>query len=141
MPATVAEIDPDIMEIVHLYDFMHFPGSNVSITNLDPVVSSAPGNGSLPVRVNLMTAASPNPFNPMVAISYALDRDSLVRVAIYDIQGRMVRTIFNGPQGVGEQSVTWDGTDRTGRDMPSGTYLYRVDAGLSAGMGKITLAK
>ena len=140
-PATVAEIDPQLMEIVHVYDYMHFPGSNVSITNLDPVVSSIPGNGGLPVRVNLMTAAAPNPFNPMVAISYALDRDSQVRVTIYDIQGRMVRTIFNGPQSVGEQSITWDGTDRTGRDMPSGTYLYRVDTGLSAGMGKITLAK
>jgi hypothetical protein len=141
VPATVAEIDPDIMAIVHLYDFLHFPGSNVSVTNLDLVVSSAPGSGGLPVRVNLMTAATPNPFNPMVTISYALERDSQVRVAIYDIQGRMVRTIFNGPQGIGEQSVTWDGTDRTGRDMPSGTYLYRVDTGLSAGMGKITLAK
>ncbi len=141
LPATVVEIDPHAMEIVHLYDFLHFPGSNVSITNLDLVVTATPGNGSLPARVELMTAASPNPFNPMVEIRYALDRDSQVRVAIYDIQGRMVRTIFNGPQGVGEQLVTWNGTDRTGRDMPSGTYLYRVDTGLSAGMGKITLAK
>jgi hypothetical protein len=85
--------------------------------------------------------ASPNPFNPRVNISYALDRDVLVHVTIYDIQGRIVRTLFDGPQALGEQSVTWDGRDRTGRIMPSGTYLYRVDTGAAADMGKITLAK
>jgi hypothetical protein len=85
--------------------------------------------------------ASPNPFNPRVKISYALNSNALVLVTIYDIQGRIVRTLFNGPQTVGKQSVTWDGRDRIGREMPSGTYLYRVDTGMATGRGKITLAK
>lgn len=140
-PATVTVVDPAAMTILHQYDFLHFPGSNVSVTNLDPVASAVPGHGSLPSATQLMTSAAPNPFNPQVAISYLLERDSLVRVEIYDIHGRLVRTLHNGPQSVGEQSVTWDGRDRQGRNMPSGTYLYRVNTGTAAGMGKVTLAK
>lgn len=141
LPASLTMVDPETMAIVHQHSFMHFPGVNVSITNLDPVTSGVPLGGNVPVRANLVTAASPNPFNPQVTISYALESEALVRVSIYDIQGRMVRSLFNGPQGVGEQSVAWNGRDRHGRDMPSGTYLYRVDTGLSFGMGKVTLAK
>ena len=62
-------------------------------------------------------------------------------MAIYDIHGRLVRTLHNGPQSAGEQSTMWDGRDRSGRNMPSGTYLYRVDTGISVGYGKVVLAK
>lgn len=140
LPATITIVDPQVPEIYIQHDFLHFPGSNLSVTNLDPPVSATP-HGSLPSVGNLLTSASPNPFNPRVEIKYALERDALVRVAIYDIHGRMVRTIHNGPQSAGERSVVWNGRDRHGRDMPSGTYLYRVDTGEVAGMGKITLAK
>ena len=137
---TISVINARMRELVHRYDFLHLPGWNVSVTGLDPIVSATP-HGGLPTAGTLMTSASPNPFNPRVEIKYALERDALVRVAIYDIHGRMVRTIHNGQQSAGERSVTWDGHDRNGRAMPSGTYLYRVDTGSTAGMGKITLAK
>jgi hypothetical protein len=140
-PATVTVVDPAAMTVLYQYDFLHFPGSNVSVTNVGPVASAVPGQGGLPSATHLMTTAAPNPFNPMVAISYVLERDALVRVAIYDIHGRLVRTLHNGPQSAGEQSVTWDGRDRQGRNLPSGTYLYRVNTGTAAGMGKVTLAK
>jgi hypothetical protein len=140
-PAFVTVIDPAVPEIAHQLHFLHFPGWNISVTNLKPNASAVPRSGGLPSAGYLQTAAAPNPFNPRVTISYALERDALVRVAIYDIHGRLVRTLHNGPQSVGEQSTVWDGRDRNGRNMPSGTYLYRVDAGTVAGFGKVVLAK
>jgi hypothetical protein len=140
-PATLTVIDPVVPEILNFHDFLHFPGWNISVTNLDPFVSAAPQRGGLPAAALLQTTAAPNPFNPRVTISYTLELDAQVRVAIYDIHGRLVRTLHNGPQSAGEQSTMWDGRDRSGRNMSSGTYLYRVDTGTSAGYGKVVLAK
>jgi len=140
-PAFITIIDPTVPEIVHEHNFLHFPGWNVSVTNLKPNATAVPRSGGLPSAGYLQTAAAPNPFNPRVTISYSLERDAQVRVAIYDIHGRLVRTLHNGPQSVGEQSTVWDGRDRHGRNMPSGTYLYRVDTGAVAGFGKVVLAK
>lgn len=71
----------------------------------------------------------PNPFNPRTTIRYTLDASSPVRLTIYAVDGRLVRRLEDGGREAGEHRVVWDGLDGGGRAVPSGTYLYRLEAG------------
>ena len=77
----------------------------------------------------------PNPFNPSTLISYALPKASLVTVKIYDMLGREIRTLINGQQNAGVNSIQWNGENNYGSKVSSGTYIYMLKA------GDFTLAK
>ena len=68
----------------------------------------------------------PNPFNPATEISFALERDGAVTLAVYDVSGRCVRTLFRREMTSGVHSVIWDGTDEGGVAVGSGVYLCRL---------------
>lgn len=71
----------------------------------------------------------PNPFNPETTISYSLDSGSAVTVAIYDLSGRMVKSLSSGYKSAGDYSVNWDGSNEYGNNVPSGMYFYQINAG------------
>ncbi len=71
----------------------------------------------------------PNPFNPQTRISYALPEGVNVRVSIHNILGQTVRTLVDSYQEPGFKNVIWDGTDEAGRQVSSGLYFYRLEAG------------
>ncbi len=77
----------------------------------------------LPVAVSRIGPACPNPFNPKVSLPFELARAGTVTIGIYDLRGRLLRTLLNGPMPVGRHQVTWDGRDGQGRRATSGTYL------------------
>ncbi len=71
---------------------------------------------------------SPNPFCRSTAILYSIGsavggQPSAVNLSIYDLAGRLVRTLVDAEQGPGSYSVTWDARDLLGRDVPTGIYL------------------
>ncbi len=69
----------------------------------------------------------PNPFNPMTTIRFDLPADGKVTLAVYDVSGRLVRTLVGGqPLDAGHHDVTWDGTDDGGTKTASGIYFYRL---------------
>jgi len=68
----------------------------------------------------------PNPFNPTTQISFLMPRSAEVKVVIYDMLGRKIRTVFEGQKGVGLHTVTWDGKNEFGIDVASGTYIYNL---------------
>jgi hypothetical protein len=95
-------------------------------------------------RLNLMSAAGdvwtpalgwsleqnqPNPFNPGTSIPFSLGAASVVKLAIYDCQGRCVRTLVAEAMQPGEHRVLWDGRDTNGRAVASGLYFCRLQAG------------
>lgn len=53
---------------------------------------------------------------------------SAIALRIYDVGGRLVKTLVEGPQPAGEESVTWNGRDDAGRPVASGVYFYRLTA-------------
>lgn len=71
----------------------------------------------------------PNPFNAVTEIRYALPSECKVKLVIYNILGRKVRTLVNEQQSTGLISVRWDGRDDKGSDVSTGIYLYKLQAG------------
>jgi hypothetical protein len=84
----------------------------------DPVADAAPR----PLRLG---QNAPNPFNPTTTIAFDLPRSTHVRLGIYAVDGRLVRTLLDERRSAGAHRVTWDGRDNAGRKQASGTYLYR----------------
>lgn len=71
----------------------------------------------------------PNPFNPTTEIFYTIPRDEQVALVVYDVSGRLVRTLVSDRQSSGPHVARWDGKDNEGRDVSSGVYFYRLEAG------------
>ena len=65
----------------------------------------------------------PNPFRVQNTIRYILSEDRLVNLAIYDISGRLVKTLVNNHQPAGTYTITWDRSDHTGTDVGAGVYF------------------
>jgi hypothetical protein len=70
----------------------------------------------------------PNPFNPTTTIPFAVPQNGNVRITIYDLLGRRVVDLMNGPLNIGQHSVIWNGKDESGREAASGTYIVRMTA-------------
>ena len=70
----------------------------------------------------------PNPFNPTTTINYQLPKDSQIALVIYNMLGQEVKTLVNDNLDAGYYSVTWDGTDNSGKMIASGEYLYSITA-------------
>jgi hypothetical protein len=81
-----------------------------------------------PVSFSL-TGNYPNPFNPSTTISFSLPSSAPVSLCVYDITGRKVQDLMNGPLSAGAHSVVWDGRDASGKAVSSGVYLSRLTQG------------
>ena len=71
----------------------------------------------------------PNPFNPVTSLRYDLPNDGLVNITIYDMVGRIVKTLLNGPQTAGFKSVQWNATNDRNEPVSAGLYLYTIQSG------------
>jgi len=70
----------------------------------------------------------PNPFNGQTLISFSLPSDQRVRLAVFDILGREVKSLVDEMVSAGSYSVTWDGKNDKGEAIPSGIYFYRLSS-------------
>jgi len=84
----------------------------------------------------------PNPFNPSTTIRFAVpDGGGRVTLRVYDVQGRLVRTLVDGFEGAGEVFVEWDGRGAGGQAVASGLYFYRLDTSTVTLTRKMLLLK
>ncbi len=89
----------------------------------------------------LVLQASPNPFNPQVALRLDLPRGGRTQVAVLDARGRLVRMLAVADLPAGPHTWTWDGSDDTGRALPSGVYLARAMTDAGAASRKLMLVR
>ena len=68
----------------------------------------------------------PNPFNPITLLRYDLPNDGLVNITIYDMMGRIVKTLVNGSQTAGFKTIQWNATNNKNEPVPAGLYLYTI---------------
>ena len=83
----------------------------------------------------------PNPFNPNTTIQYNLPQAGSVEVNIFDVQGRLVRSLFKSNQLSGTHSIAWDSRSSGGSQVASGTYFCQVLFDGSAIVKKLLLVK
>ncbi|MCK4775399.1 MAG: T9SS type A sorting domain-containing protein, partial [Candidatus Krumholzibacteria bacterium] len=69
----------------------------------------------------------PNPFNPSTTISIGLPSAASVTLSVYDVNGRRVASLVDGPVPAGFRSFTWQGRDNNGHRVSSGVYFYRLE--------------
>ena len=70
----------------------------------------------------------PNPFNPVTNITYGLPEDMRVMITVYDIKGRVVKTLVDSRQSAGHNSIFWNGTNDFGAPVSTGLYFYRIQS-------------
>ena len=68
----------------------------------------------------------PNPTKGGVTIPYSLAKASNVSLKVYDVTGRVVRTLINGRVLPGQYFIRWNGRDRNEKEVPAGVYFYRL---------------
>lgn len=103
------------------YDNLLVAGMEWTPTDVGPNdAESAP-----PLRTALLQNV-PNPFNPGTQIRFDLRHLSPVRLQIFDLRGRLVRTLVNTTLPPARHEVIWNGVDDSGRSVPSGAYIYRL---------------
>jgi hypothetical protein len=83
----------------------------------------------------------PNPFSASTTIRHSLAHSSDVRLDIYDLTGKSVRTLVDDRLDAGYGVAKWDGRDEQGNTVPTGTYIYRLVTGDSSRTGKVIMVK
>ncbi|MGQ0721154.1 MAG: FlgD immunoglobulin-like domain containing protein [Candidatus Eiseniibacteriota bacterium] len=86
---------------------------------------------------NLLGAAWPNPFAASTTVPFTVRRTSVVNLSVFDVTGRLVRTLASGGFSAGEHVTSWDGQDGSGRPAAAGVYFVRLDAGEDAATRRI----
>jgi hypothetical protein len=116
----------------HLYDV---------ITFLQNTVGQPTGTDPIPRRTTL-AQNYPNPFNPSTSIEFTLRDRTRVSLKVYDVGGRVVRSLLEGERAPGEvHRVTWDGRNDAGESVSSGVYFYRLVANDFTQTRKMVLLK
>ena len=67
----------------------------------------------------------PNPFNPVINISFALKKQQKIKVSIYNLKGERIKILCNRIYNIGNHSVNWNGTDSNNKKVSSGVYFYK----------------
>jgi len=83
----------------------------------------------------------PNPFNPLTTIAYVLPSAGDVELTVYDVTGRLIATLVDGPSPAGRSTVSWNGRDARGRQVASGTYFCRIRSPAGARTRKMVMLK
>lgn len=91
----------------------------------DSLLTAITTERKLPEKVELYQNY-PNPFNPTTTIEYELDQDGQVKLEIFDVVGRCVRTLLDEHQIGGRHRTTWDGFSDAGRESSGGVYFVRM---------------
>jgi hypothetical protein len=101
-----------------------------------PQISYLPRLGKFRLQQNF-----PNPFNPTATIRFEIARPAHVRLNVYDIRGRLVKTLVDELRQANSYQVVWDGTNNSGGAVASGVYFYRMTAGSFVQTHKMMLLK
>jgi hypothetical protein len=84
---------------------------------------------------------APNPFVTQTSIAFALPKQAMIKIAVYDVTGRQIVELVSGQHDPGYYTVDWHGTDISGRAVASGMYFVRCTAGDLTAQEKLLLVR
>ncbi|MBD3371021.1 T9SS type A sorting domain-containing protein [Candidatus Fermentibacteria bacterium] len=91
-------------------------------------LGDGPGASSPSVPGELLLGGSyPNPFSTNAAIRFSVPRAGNVKLTVYDLSGRLVRTLVDGDMSAASHSIVWDGCDQSGNELGAGVYFCRLE--------------
>ncbi len=140
----VATLSAEEMEVGDYYAEVHITAAEI-IDEVVQVLLTVEGMdidrvASLP-DVFALRQNYPNPFNPITTLRYDLPEVAHVRLVIYDILGRRVKTLVSGVQEPGYRTVIWNGTDDAGKPISSGLYIVMMESGSHRFVRKMVFLK
>ena len=100
-------------------------------------LAESPGQG----KKNLKLHVHPNPLNPAADIAFTLESAGDVRISLYDVQGRLVKTVLEERRPVGDHVVRWDGMGVNGQRVASGVYYVKIQTRLESDVQRVTVLK
>ena len=98
------------------------------------------GSGELVLKPVLLQNR-PNPFYQETTIHFSLEKAQFVKLDIYDLKGRHVKSMLQGSKPSGEHSILWNGKDEHGDRVSSGIYIIKMTAGKNSAIRKMILMK
>ncbi|HSG27688.1 MAG TPA: M1 family aminopeptidase, partial [Candidatus Krumholzibacterium sp.] len=107
---------------------------------LSDIASSSLTDAGIPA-LSYLSQNFPNPFNPVTTIGFGLGEESRVRIAVYDLRGRLVRVLTDGVWPAGSHDIVWNGLDSSGVPVASGVYFYRMESGDTSTSKKMVLLR
>lgn len=113
----------------------YFDNVRLQAGMIDPLSPVIPAQGGLQFSLH------PNPFNPSVEISWNLPRDGDLEIIIYDISGRLVRSLVRESATAGPGSIIWRGENDHGGSVPAGVYFCKIGNAGETLVRKMTLLK
>jgi hypothetical protein len=111
------------------YAFRYRAGSGVAV------------EASLKVPSTLSISTEPNPFVSKVVVAYAVTRDGNMEVNVYDMRGKLFKSLVKGFKPAGNHKVFWNGETSTGKISPAGVYVVRIITSAGTVSRKILLNK
>jgi hypothetical protein len=99
------------------------------------------GTGGSDQHSAVSARVMPNPLNPATQVSFTTARDGQVRVAVYDMQGRLVKRLVDEFRAAGAQVLTWDGTSESSGRVPSGVYFLRIQTPEGMGLRRVVVVR
>ena len=118
----------------------------ISGSTLARAYLGVPGPASVSVEdivpfENGLGSSFPNPSAGGATIFYSLAREEAAELAVFDLNGRLVKVVESGVMRAGPHHVSWDGKDRNGRAAPVGLYLYRIKTPSFSSSRRLTLMR
>ena len=104
------------------------------------VAPSGPGAPTIP-HISGLNSIYPNPFNPSTTIKYGVTDQSKVEINIYNLKGQKIRSLVQESKNPGTYSIVWNGNDDNLRQVSSGIYLIRMNAGGKTTQQKVVISK
>jgi photosystem II stability/assembly factor-like uncharacterized protein/endonuclease/exonuclease/phosphatase family metal-dependent hydrolase len=144
---------PQFSGVTEVLNSVYFANSNVGfITGSGGIILNTTNGGVASIGDDLIPGSKvaghfqlfqnyPNPFNPETVIGYQIPTVSEVQLSIFNLLGQRVRLLVNKRQLAGRYQVSWVGRDDSGRQLSSGIYIYRLQAGGFMQSRKLLLLK
>ncbi len=109
-----------------VFTWMNVPAGSDALWNPEDIVVAADEAAASAPRRTVLHGSSPNPFNPRTTIRFDLAHDTHVRLEVFDVTGRHVRTLADEARTAARHVIVWDGRDDGGAAVGSGIYWARL---------------
>jgi hypothetical protein len=123
--------------------WLSMPGNGATETDLRTKAgtTAVSEESASPAAGTRLSSPAPNPFTAATRFTYTLSTSGRHRLAVYDVTGREVAVLAEGPQSGGSHVMQWNGRDRRGAEVPSGVYFLRLEFQGAVETQKIVIAR